>query len=145
MTMTDIDLDAIRADLKAADDYIDKPSISTPLIADELLNVIVRAPALIAEVERLRAENVCVLATVKRLETEFPCDGGCSPETGGPQEDCSLHGRSPRELWQIFGELQQQRDDVRAENDTLKKRVAAYYYALGVVAKPRTTIGGDVA
>lgn len=35
----------------------------------------------------------------KDYDTNFPCDGGCNVNDG-PAEDCSRHGRSPRDLWE---------------------------------------------
>ena len=43
----------------------------------------------------------------------FPCDGGCY-ENDGPAEECSLHGRAPRDLWEIIGRVMADRDAARA-------------------------------
>lgn len=48
--------------------------------------------ALIAELRALRN-------AVKDYDTNFPCDGGCNIDDG-PAEECSRHGRSPRDLWE---------------------------------------------
>lgn len=39
--------------------------------------------------------------TVKDYDTNFPCDGGCNTNDG-PEETCSRHGRSPRDLWDLL-------------------------------------------
>src|SRR5690606_11345387 len=48
--------------------------------------------ALVAELRTLRN-------TVKDYDANFPCDGGCNVNDG-PAEECSRHGRSPRDLWE---------------------------------------------
>ena len=40
---------------------------------------------------------------------ELECDGGCS-YGDGPQEECSAHGRTPKDLWGIIGEIAAERD-----------------------------------
>ena len=40
---------------------------------------------------------------------ELECDGGCS-HWDGPQEECSAHGRTPKDLWGIIGEIAAERD-----------------------------------
>lgn len=52
----------------------------------------------------------------------FPCDAGCNAE-GMALEDCSAHGRSPRELWAIIAEVQAQRDEALAEVERLRAEV----------------------
>lgn len=44
---------------------------------------------------------------------ELECDGGCS-YGDGPQEECSAHGRTPRDLWGIIGQLVVERDAATA-------------------------------
>lgn len=48
--------------------------------------------------KRLRIEGYrdSLVAYVARLEKRFPCDKSCVDE---PEDDCSLHGRTPRDLW----------------------------------------------
>ena len=53
--------------------------------------------ALRERVGRLEAQ----LAEVRRTSRVLPCDGLCSEY---PEEDCSLHGREPAELWEAIAE-----------------------------------------
>ena len=55
---------------------------------------------------------------------ELGCDGGCS-YGDGPQEECSAHGRTPRDLWGIIGQLVVERDA-----------------ALSTIAKVREAVSG---
>lgn len=88
-----------------------------------LLDEIKRLQALQEEHEHVKAERD---AAVKRAEEaedalrkatteldsykrDFPCDGGCNYNSG-PEEECSAHGRPPRELWGLIGQLSQERD-----------------------------------
>lgn len=45
---------------------------------------------------------------------DLPCDGGCNVNDG-PMEDCSQHGRSPRDLWGIIEDLIQLLAEERAK------------------------------
>ncbi len=56
--------------------------------------------------ERLTLRNV-----VKDYDTNFPCDGGCNINDG-PEETCSRHGRSPRDLWNLLDEARAALDAV---------------------------------
>ena len=45
---------------------------------------------------------------------DLPCDGGCNVNDG-PMEDCSQHGRNPRDLWGIIEDLNQRLAAERAK------------------------------
>ena len=45
---------------------------------------------------------------------DLPCDGWCNVNDG-PQEECSRHGRTPRDLWGIIEDLIQMLADERAK------------------------------
>ena len=45
---------------------------------------------------------------------DLPCDGGCNVNDG-PMEECSLHGRTPRDLWGIIEDLIQRLATERAK------------------------------
>ena len=45
---------------------------------------------------------------------DLPCDGGCNVNDG-PMEDCSQHGRSPRDLWGIIEDQSQRLAAERAK------------------------------
>lgn len=72
-------------------------------------------PGLIEELKTLR--NVA-----KDYDTNFPCDGGCNIHAG-PEEECSRHGRSPRDLWGIISGLIEERDAEKARADHLESRL----------------------
>jgi len=57
-------------------------------------------------------------AEVEGYKQHFPCDRGCN-YNDGPQEECSLHGRNPRDLWEVIGGLARERDEARAEVERL--------------------------
>ena len=42
-----------------------------------------------------------VRADERAKQPDLPCDRGCNVNDG-PMEDCSQHGRSPRDLWGII-------------------------------------------
>lgn len=49
--------------------------------------------------QKLTGSEVKRLINVERdYDSNFPCDGGCNVNSG-PEEMCSRHGRSPRDLW----------------------------------------------
>ena len=48
---------------------------------------------------------------------DLPCDGGCNVNDG-PMEECSRHGRTPRDLWGIIEDLIQWLATERAKRPT---------------------------
>lgn len=66
-------------------------------------------PTVLSLIAALEAKT----AEVEGCKQRFSCDGGCS-YGDGPQEECSLHGRKPRDLWEIVGGLARERDEARA-------------------------------
>lgn len=52
----------------------------------------------IAALRRIERELRTLRTVVKDYDANFPCDGGCNVNDG-PEETCSRHGRSPRDLW----------------------------------------------
>lgn len=75
--------------------------------------------AMLAEVERLRAEVERLRDDVATWEQN--CDGGCDIE-GAPMEQCSLHGRTPADLWSQLDIVCKQRDEALAEVERLRPR-----------------------
>lgn len=75
-------------------------------ITDDEVNAVALAywgPSVTYDREKLRAalmtrQREAGLRAALTLDVNFPCDGGCNTNDG-PAEDCSLHGRSPRDLW----------------------------------------------
>ena len=137
-TPTPLDLGAIRARSDARRDYADErpESLHDPehyaALADESAADV---PALLAEVERLRAEfdrleedlsdRTMDLAEVARLR---PMVGDCrcdkNPETtNGPEEDCPQHGRPVAEVWGLVERAEAGWDHARAEVDRLRAEV----------------------
>lgn len=53
---------------------------------------------------------------------ELECDGGCS-YGDGPQEECSAHGRTPKDLWGIIGGLIAERDAALARIAELEAEI----------------------
>ena len=64
------------------------------------------------EIRRLVREHDKAQRELAWMSERLPCDGLCSD---APEEDCSRHGRTPKELWAAITEVQQQRDEARAE------------------------------
>jgi len=84
---------------------------------------------------RLDADFICTVclvldeeATIKelhRLRADAPpCDGGCNENTG-PEESCSLHGRTTADVWEIADRVMAQRDAVQAEAKRLRAMIEA--------------------
>lgn len=69
---------------------------------------------LTAHTEKLERELRTARNVVKDYDTNFPCDGGCNTNDG-PEETCSRHGRSPRDLWERGDYLATQRDEWKAK------------------------------
>ena len=74
------------------------PNDSIPIAAGDLTD-------LLDERERMGHE-------LARWEENFPCDGMCSPNDG-PQEDCSRHGRAPKDPWDIVTRLTAENNSMR--------------------------------
>ena len=49
-----------------------------------------------------RGEADLLRRTIEKWEADFPCDGGCVEY---PEEDCTRHGRRPRDLWDRIDRL----------------------------------------
>lgn len=93
-------------------------------------------PALLAEVERLRADvarleeglsdRTMDLAEVARLRTMVgDCHCDKNPETtNGPEEDCPQHGRPVAEVWGLVERAEAGWDHARAEVDRLRAEAA---------------------
>lgn len=47
------------------------------------------------------ATVLALLDRLERAEARLTCDGACN-YNDGPDEECSAHGRSPRELWEFI-------------------------------------------
>lgn len=62
-------------------------------------------------------------AKVEGFEKQFPCDGGCNPNDG-PNEECSRHGRTPKELWGFIAEDIVGRDAATERAETAEARIA---------------------
>ena len=58
-------------------------------------------------IEQVRADE-------RTKRPDLPCDRGCNVNDG-PMEDCSQHGRSPRDLWGIIEDLSQRLAAERAK------------------------------
>jgi len=55
-----------------------------------------------------------VIKELRRLRADTPpCDGGCNENTG-PEETCSLHGRTTADVWQIVYRVMAESDHLRS-------------------------------
>lgn len=61
------------------------------------------------------------LAEVRRTSRILPCDGLCSDYA---EEDCSLHGREPSELWEAIIAKNKRAEEAEAENARLRDTLA---------------------
>ena len=111
---TPLDLDAIEAAIAACRTY-NFGMYQADRLAHE------HAPALVAEVERLRAEVATERAEVTRLRTMVgDCHCDKNPETtNGPEEDCPQHGRPVAEVWDLVKRAEAGWEHARAEVDRL--------------------------
>lgn len=84
------------------------------------MTLIAHAPDDLAYLLGRIADQDCTIArqvsTIASWEETYPCDGGCSPESG-PEEDCSRHGRSPADLWAGITAKAEQIETLTAERD----------------------------
>lgn len=64
--------------------------------------------------------TTALIAEVERLQRRYPCDGGCN-WADGPQEECSLHGRTPAEMWEALDKGANQRDALQARLDAVRE------------------------
>ena len=71
----------------------------------------VRESLFLTGIELIRDQ---VRADERAKQPDLPCDRGCNVNDG-PMEDCSQHGRSPRDLWGIIEDLNQRLADERAK------------------------------
>ena len=140
--LTPLDLDAIEAAIAECRTY-NFGMYQADRLAHE------HAPALVAEVKRLRAEVAIArqhqreasstirsveglrkerddaLAEVARLRTMVgDCHCDKNPETtNGPEEDCPQHGRPVAEVWGLVERAEAEWDHARAEVDRLRAEV----------------------
>lgn len=103
-----------------------------PTIALRRFHEATYPPTVLSLIAALEAKT----AEVEGCKQRFSCDGGCS-YGDGPQEECSLHGRNPRELWEAIGGLARERDEARAEVEALQAWQAQ------TVRRVRDTVAGE--
>lgn len=65
--------------------------------------------------------HAAAATALAHFEERYPCDGMCRDY---PEEDCSRHGRTPADLWQIVAEVQSQRDALTAQINAIQDRPA---------------------
>lgn len=70
---------------------------------------------------RALARAEAALAEVRRTSRVLPCDGLCSDYA---EEDCSLHGREPSELWEAIIAKNKRAEEAEAENAHLRDTLA---------------------
>ncbi|MBB2956988.1 hypothetical protein [Pseudoclavibacter helvolus] len=78
----------------------------------------------------LTAHDAEVRADERAKHPDLPCDGGCNVNDG-PMEDCSQHGRSPRDLWGIIEDLSQRLAAERAKRPDREQIARALFEADG--------------
>ena len=78
-------------------------------------------PTVLALIAALEAKTT----EVEGYKQHYPCDGGCN-YTDGPLEECSLHGRNPRELWEAIGGLTRERDEAEAALERVRAARAGH-------------------